>query len=164
MSGTRAISTISISSRFSFLQGKAPKEIHAILTETLACFLPGLAKDLSAPLCRSVLLCNCITEKLQFCQRYSDIWVATIKLSTALNFWNSLTSCNYANITQQCIRFRRRRKKRIATSNSRRQNFHIHDPNILVTAVQNLIVRAAWCPEFVHPSYNMFAGPSGRAV
>jgi len=33
-----------------FLQGKAPKEIHAILTETLACFLPGWAKDLSAPL------------------------------------------------------------------------------------------------------------------
>ena len=30
------------------LQGKSPKEIHAILTETLACFLPGLAKDLSA--------------------------------------------------------------------------------------------------------------------
>ena len=35
---------------FFFLQGKAPKEIHAILTETLACFLPGRAKDLSAPL------------------------------------------------------------------------------------------------------------------
>jgi hypothetical protein len=33
-----------------FLQGKAPKEIHAILTETLACFLPGPVKDLSAPL------------------------------------------------------------------------------------------------------------------
>jgi len=32
------------------LQGKAPKEIHAILTETFACFLPGRAKDLSAPL------------------------------------------------------------------------------------------------------------------
>ena len=31
------------------MQGKAPKEIHAILTETLACFLPGRAKDLSAP-------------------------------------------------------------------------------------------------------------------
>ena len=31
-------------------QGKAPKEIHAIMTETLACFLPGGAKDLSAPL------------------------------------------------------------------------------------------------------------------
>ena len=33
---------------FFFLQGKAPKEIHAILTETLVCFLPGRAKDLSA--------------------------------------------------------------------------------------------------------------------
>jgi hypothetical protein len=33
---------------FLFLQGKAPKEIHAILTETLACFLRGQAKDLSA--------------------------------------------------------------------------------------------------------------------
>jgi len=32
-----------------FLQGKAPKEIHTILTETLACFLPGRAKDLPAP-------------------------------------------------------------------------------------------------------------------
>jgi len=31
-------------------KAKAPKEIHAILTETLACFLPGRAKDLSAPL------------------------------------------------------------------------------------------------------------------
>jgi len=36
--------------KFLFLQGKAPKEIHAILKETLACFLPGRAKDLSAPL------------------------------------------------------------------------------------------------------------------
>jgi len=34
--------------KFIFLQGKAPKEFHAILTETLACFLPGRAKDLSA--------------------------------------------------------------------------------------------------------------------
>jgi len=53
MSGTRAISTTSsceLSSGFFFLQDKAPKEIHAILTETLACFLPGQAKDLSAPL------------------------------------------------------------------------------------------------------------------
>ena len=36
---------------FLFLRGKASKEIHTILTETLACFLPGQAKDLSAPLC-----------------------------------------------------------------------------------------------------------------
>ena len=33
-----------------FLQGKATKEINAILTETLACFLPGRNKDLSVPL------------------------------------------------------------------------------------------------------------------
>jgi len=33
---------------FFSLQGKAPKEIHAILTETLAGFLPGRAKHLSA--------------------------------------------------------------------------------------------------------------------
>jgi hypothetical protein len=53
MSGTRAISTTSrreLLSSFVFLQGKAPKEINAILTESLACFLPGRAKDLSAPL------------------------------------------------------------------------------------------------------------------
>ena len=35
---------------FFFLQGKAPKEIHAILTEILYCFLHGRAKDLSASL------------------------------------------------------------------------------------------------------------------
>jgi len=38
-------------SSFFLLQGKAPKEIHAILIETLTFFLPGQAKDLSAPLC-----------------------------------------------------------------------------------------------------------------
>jgi len=42
--GTRAVI------KFFSLQGKTPKEIHAILTETLACFLSGRAKDLSAPL------------------------------------------------------------------------------------------------------------------
>jgi len=38
--------------RFFFfpLQGKVPKEIQAILAETLSYFLPGRAKDLSAPL------------------------------------------------------------------------------------------------------------------
>jgi len=53
ISGTSAISTTSrreLSSSFFFLQGKAPKKIHAILTETLASFLLSLAKDLSAPL------------------------------------------------------------------------------------------------------------------
>ena len=33
---------------FYSLQGKAPKEIRAILTESLTCFLPGRAKELSA--------------------------------------------------------------------------------------------------------------------
>jgi len=53
MSGTRAISTTSrreLSSSIFFLQGKAQKEIHAILIETLACFLPVRANDLSASL------------------------------------------------------------------------------------------------------------------
>jgi len=61
MSGTRAISTTSrreLSSSFLFLQGKVPKEIHAILTETLACFLPGRAKDLSPPLYTSSVACQ----------------------------------------------------------------------------------------------------------
>ena len=59
MSGTR-LDFVEIEERivikFLFLQGKAPKEIHAILTETLACFLPGRTKDLSTPLyiCRPI--------------------------------------------------------------------------------------------------------------
>jgi len=44
--------------KFLFLQGKAPKEIHAILTETLTCFLPGRAKDLLALLDLGLLLCS----------------------------------------------------------------------------------------------------------
>jgi len=34
--------------KFRALQSKAPKEIRAILTETLDCFFPSQAKDLSA--------------------------------------------------------------------------------------------------------------------
>jgi len=40
------IETRAVIKFFFFLQGKAPKEIHSVLTETLACFLPGRAKDL----------------------------------------------------------------------------------------------------------------------
>jgi len=40
---------------FLFLQNKASKEIHAIPTEILACFLLGRAKDLSAPLYTGLL-------------------------------------------------------------------------------------------------------------
>ena len=43
------IETRDVMKHFFSLQGKAPKEIHAILTETLACFLPDRAKDLSGP-------------------------------------------------------------------------------------------------------------------
>jgi len=53
MSGTGVISTTSrreLSSSFFSPQGNAPKKIQEILTETLACFLPGRAKELSAPL------------------------------------------------------------------------------------------------------------------
>jgi len=44
------IETRAVINFFFFLQVKTPKEIHIILTETLACFLHGRAKDLSAPL------------------------------------------------------------------------------------------------------------------
>jgi len=37
--------------KFFPLQGKAPNKFDAILTETITCFLPGRAKDFSAPLC-----------------------------------------------------------------------------------------------------------------
>jgi len=50
--------------KFFFLQGKGPKEIHAILIETLACYLPGRAKDLSAPLYKTrVAVCSEISTK-----------------------------------------------------------------------------------------------------
>jgi len=44
------IETRAVIKFFFFLQGKAPKEIHAIRTETLTCFHSGRAKDLSASL------------------------------------------------------------------------------------------------------------------
>jgi len=53
------IETRAVIKFFFFLQGKAPKEIHAILTETLACFLPGRTKELSAPLIRQVFSTAC---------------------------------------------------------------------------------------------------------
>ena len=44
------IETRAVIRSFFFLQeGKTPKEIYSILTETLACFLSDPAKDLSAP-------------------------------------------------------------------------------------------------------------------
>jgi hypothetical protein len=46
------------------LQDKASKEIHAFLTETLVCFLPGRAKDLSAPL---YLDCMSVISHISYC-------------------------------------------------------------------------------------------------
>jgi len=76
MSEMRAILTTSrreLSLGFFFLQGKAPKEIQAILTKTLDFFLPGQAKDLSAPLyCMESTICDRIdhvstTEHSWYC-------------------------------------------------------------------------------------------------
>ena len=44
------IETRAVIKFFFSLQGNAPKEIHAIRTETLACFLPRRTKDVSASL------------------------------------------------------------------------------------------------------------------
>jgi len=59
------IETRAVIKFFSPLQGKAPKEIHAILIETLACLLSGRTKDLSAPLslCIFFVLFGCSTAK-----------------------------------------------------------------------------------------------------
>ena len=73
MSGTRAVI------KFLFLQGKAPKEIHAILTETLACFLPGRAKDLSAPLQE----CGANSTALAFRRRIGGAFIPSLNSSVA---------------------------------------------------------------------------------
>ena len=49
---------------FLFLQGKAPKEIHAILTETLTCFFSGRVRDLPVP-----LYVHCLVP-YDFCSQY----------------------------------------------------------------------------------------------
>jgi len=52
------IETPAVIKFFPPLQGKAPKEIHAILTETLAFFLSDRAKNLSAPFVCCLSCCN----------------------------------------------------------------------------------------------------------
>jgi len=84
------IETRAVIKFFFFLQGKAPKEIHAILTETLACFLPGRAKDLSAPLyyvwiyvcvCMYVLCIYVCVCMYVLCIMYLCMYVLCIYLS-----------------------------------------------------------------------------------
>jgi len=85
MSGTRAISTTSrreLSSSLFFLQGKGPKEIHAILTETLAFFLPGRAKDLSAPLYR---LCMHVYKSSYVCVYIMHVYISVYSKLVSLS-------------------------------------------------------------------------------
>ena len=88
MSGTRAISTASrreLSSFFFFpLQGKAPKEIHAILTETLACFLPGRTKDVTAPLFSMTDSMSCV---LKFCSASAFTYTAWVGVVWVVLQW-----------------------------------------------------------------------------
>ena len=60
---------------FSPLQGKAPKEIHTILTETLASFLPGRAKDLLAP-CMYRESCRILLHLSNKCTIYIYIYIS----------------------------------------------------------------------------------------
>jgi hypothetical protein len=97
MSGTRTISTTSISelsSSFFFLQSKAPKEIHPILTETLACFLYGRVKDLSASL---VTIYVRFTKLLKILHSIFCLFMTTYVQFTFLNLKSrNMTQCNLA--------------------------------------------------------------------
>jgi len=61
---------------FFFLQDKAQKEIHAILTETFACFLPGRDKDLSAPVNSSIYV-----KCLFVLSNITEIWISSTNFS-----------------------------------------------------------------------------------
>ena len=72
---------------------KAPKEIHAILTETLTCFLPCRAKDLPAPLYSSSL-CSFLHSPLTLSFLGPNILLNTI-------FSNTLSLCSTLNLRDQ---------------------------------------------------------------
>jgi len=64
------IETRAVIKLFYPLQGKAPKEIHAILTVILVCFLPGRAKDLSAPLYILYIYTGCFRRNSKSFRRW----------------------------------------------------------------------------------------------
>ena len=68
--------------KFVFLQRKAPKEIHAILTETLVCFLPGLAKDLPVPLYICIYLSHATCLQETFKELILTFYVLLVYLCT----------------------------------------------------------------------------------
>jgi len=85
------IETLAVIKHF-FLQGKAPKEIHTILTETLACFLPGRAKDLSAPLYIFTVILRTFKEHIKFSPPWNLTVFHTYK-SLFFSCWNCNASC-----------------------------------------------------------------------
>jgi len=77
------------------LQGKVPKEIDAILTEALAYFLSGRAKDLSAPLQeRKIFHTNAFPalQALSLSLRVSGIMKKCSKFATFAILWLYLPS------------------------------------------------------------------------
>ena len=83
--------------KFFILQGKAPKEIHTILTEILACLLRGRAKDLSAPLFRGQVKRIMLPEqddhdrKIRSKKQSTDIGKYCFA-NTTIKLWNRLTA------------------------------------------------------------------------
>jgi len=77
---------------FIFLQSKASKDIHAILTEILPCFLPGRAKDLSAPMYRWHLKIKRFTKDVSF--RYSPYHKTMTQLGDALRYKPKICGSN----------------------------------------------------------------------
>jgi len=98
--------------KFLFLQGEAPKEIHAVLTETLGCFLPGRAKGLSA----SFTCCQWLSIDILEAQSWVEslvlpvhvclcsicwvesILITTTKIASRWHVWYAKTCCRIDNV------------------------------------------------------------------
>ena len=105
MSGTRVISATSRRElSFFFLQGKAPKEICSILTETLACFLPGRAKDLALSAAQTledpaqVTEVNHVKVMCQLIVNRFEIWKDVTRIPCKTNFYDSRKETQALNI------------------------------------------------------------------
>jgi len=66
------------------MQGKAPKEIHAILTEILACLPPRRTKDLSAPcnILKNTVMCLVLRVSAEI----RHLWRLNNSISTSLYY------------------------------------------------------------------------------
>ena len=83
------------------------KEIHAILRETLACFLPGRAEDLSAPLYleQQQTVCVCVRVFLNVMKCFSQIQLLQATDSLRMTEYRPHSSCG---IQLKCDGTRRR--------------------------------------------------------